>query len=150
MENKEEFYACTNCHVALGYTVPECCYCGKNATQFKSRFDWFQSYALYLLNLETPQDLIRYIVCDGEPADESCVGHPVLVLVGGINNSEWAEKILTRIGLNINEDTGERYENDGYKSPDFLDGGIVYHTCDYNWYRFAKKKPGYDYTRKAE
>lgn len=86
-----------------------------------------------IAEVETIEDLIRYIVCDGEPADESCVGHPVLF--SGITplsrqKFNWKEGVL----IGIQENPIGYHEE---KPP----GDLI------AW-PFAKKIPGYDYSEK--
>ena len=57
--------------------------------------------------LITKEDLIRYIVCDGEPADESCVGHPVLAFDHAISaiHKHTTHKIISRGLISFIEST---------------------------------------------
>lgn len=105
----------------------------------QSKFETLMEMAEILTGCKTKENLIRYIVCDGEPADESCIGHPVKVFsidisYGGILSikykDEWLDRKLSGISNGV------------YESGNILDKKSVFEQWD-----FAKKIPGYDYSK---
>lgn len=104
-----------------------------NLDTFESKLDLM----LKVTGCKTKEDLIRYIVCDGEPVDESCVGHPVLTGYHkrNLNLANWKEKKLQIIHKT---ETRNPYLISN-QDDTFLE-----------WVWVAKKIPDYDYTRKSE
>lgn len=101
-----------------------------NASTLNSKVRSELELMLAITGCKTKEDLIRYIVCDGEPADESCVGHPILVhdKYDTIFDKPKQEYILISITEN------------GF----FVCGTKINAEC----VRYiAKKKPNYDYTQ---
>lgn len=89
---------------------------------------------LLLLGIETKEDFIRYLVCDGDPADESCIGHPVLV--GNYHGDDiiWFQRKLKCTDHIIAHMPYLTIVNLSDAQPEYEE----------NWH-FAKKKPGYKY-----
>jgi hypothetical protein len=102
-----------------------------------------------LANVQTKESLIRYLVCDGEPVDESCVGHPVLY---DDENTDISDKGHGSSALHIEWKTGVLKkidkENEWYPYHICMERktcfGEIYHLHPST--EFAKKKPGYDYS----
>lgn len=135
-KSNEKYINALRDHLAVCMHIPPI---KVNLGTFESKLDLM----LNITGCKTKEDLIRYIVCDGEPVDESCVGHLVL-FVDDIDDKDWTDGILTEILLpeeKLDQDTAGIY---GCK--------FVSQNCGHLslYYNFAKKKPGYDYTRKAE
>lgn len=95
----------------------------------KEKFDMIMDVA-DKLGIKTKEYLIRGLVCDGEPADESCIGHPVLFL-DSLYMGKWHERQLE--GFDKNN----------------LPFSKTLHDEFFIW-EFAKKKPGYDYTQEVK
>ncbi len=91
-----------------------------------------------MLNLsgsKTKEDLIRWIVCDGEPADESCIGHKVMHKYQHATfYNEWDECILVDNQMFESIDRYQVKLNDG----------------SFTSTEYAKKIAGYDYSPKPE
>lgn len=99
---------------------------GRSVNEFKDLdFNNQLPCIMQLLGLKTKEDLIRYIVCEGEPADESCVGHPVMF------------KNFTSVGFPFELILKDIHRDDG--------DIFLYESKSGFYYHFAKKKAGYDY-----
>ena len=114
---------------------------GVPAQEFKNLcFDSQLKCVLTLLGLKTKEELIRYIVCDGEPADESCIGHPVLEVVDGLSAHPIFYNMIL-VGIEETENVTNRYK--------LAYDLIAYQECAHKntWAKFVKKIPGYDYSK---
>jgi len=123
MENN--FYWCDTCTMSMPKLY--CTICGKKTDMYESSFECLMNIAPMISGCKTKEELIRYIVCDGEPADESCVGHKVY-LDNGYRFMESITDILKEIDI-VGDGVPEYGGENGY------------------YYEFAKKIPGYDYSR---
>lgn len=132
----DKFYWCSNCLLSLNQNdivrIRVCRKCNHTIDIYESKLDCLLDNARMITGIETKEDLIRYIVCEGEPADESCIGHPVLFNYSDSNR--WIVSLLLRI------DEDRAHKHDSWQK---------YISINYTAYAFARKMPGYDYTQKV-